>query len=86
MVEQSPWPLVASFSVLVIVIGLLKWFSIFSVSLFIVGFLAVLFRSGQWWRDVSREGFLQGKHTSDTIRGLRIGIVLFIVSEVCFFF
>lgn len=29
---------------------------------------------------------MQGFHTLVTSRGLRIGVVLFIVSEVCFFF
>nr|AVV48240.1 cytochrome c oxidase subunit III [Microporella ordo] len=40
----------------------------------------------QWWRDVTREGTFQGFHTSKTTKGLQMGMVLFIVSEVCFFF
>jgi len=42
--------------------------------------------SYQWWRDVSREASFQGLHTSIVIGGLRIGIILFIISEVIFFF
>lgn len=45
--------------------------------------LAVLFL---WWRDVVREGTFEGHHTKAVQSGLRIGVVLFIVSEVMFFF
>lgn len=40
----------------------------------------------QWWRDVHREGRLQGHHREVVARGLRKGVVFFILSEVCFFF
>ena len=46
----------------------------------------VIFRIVQWWRDVSVEGGLQGVHGSLVELGLRFGIILFIVSEVIFFF
>jgi cytochrome c oxidase subunit 3 len=39
-----------------------------------------------WWRDVIRESSYQGWHTFIVQRGLRIGMILFIVSEVLFFF
>lgn len=39
----------------------------------------------QWWRDVTREATYQGKHTRKVERGMRMGIVLFICSEVFFF-
>merc|ERR1712071_434967 len=39
----------------------------------------------QWWRDIRREGAIQGLHTSIVELGLRWGIALFIVSEVFFF-
>lgn len=50
------------------------------------GLLVTALTSFQWWRDVSREGALQGLHTLKVIHGLRLGVVLFIVSEVLFFF
>ncbi len=41
--------------------------------------------SYQWWRDVRAEGALLGLHTRDVEKGLRYGILLFIISEVIFF-
>jgi cytochrome c oxidase subunit 3 len=39
-----------------------------------------------WWRDVSRERSFQGFHPLKVIEGLHFGILLFITSEVLFFF
>lgn len=39
-----------------------------------------------WWRDVVREATFEGQHTNLVQLGLRSGRILFIVSEVRFFF
>ena len=39
-----------------------------------------------WWRDIVREGTFEGAHTKKVQAGLRLGVILFIVSEVMFFF
>jgi heme/copper-type cytochrome/quinol oxidase subunit 3 len=39
-----------------------------------------------WWRDVIREATFEGHHTKPVQRGLRYGMILFIVSEIMFFF
>jgi len=41
---------------------------------------------GIWWRDVVREGTFEGHHTSYVRKGIKFGMILFIVSEVMFFF
>ena len=53
--------------------------------LFILGITLLLIVIIQWWRDISREGAIQGLHTSIVELGLRWGIALFIISEVFFF-
>ena len=86
LVEKRPWPLTASIGAIIITSGLVKWFNLYTVNLMILGLTIVLLSRAQWWRDVSREGSFQGLHTKKVITGLRIGIILFIVSEVLFFF
>jgi len=39
-----------------------------------------------WWRDVRREAVYQGCHTIKVKKGVQLGIILFIVSEIIFFF
>nr|YP_011014790.1 Cytochrome c oxidase subunit 3 [Membranipora villosa]WQB41563.1 Cytochrome c oxidase subunit 3 [Membranipora villosa] len=86
LVEVSPWPLTGSLGALFLTAGLALWFHGYGVMLTFFGFIIILMTMVQWWRDVVREATYQGYHTTYVARGLRIGMILFIVSEVCFFF
>nr|QQY85589.1 cytochrome c oxidase subunit 3 [Holothuria spinifera] len=86
LVDQSPWPLTAAFGALILTSGTVVWFHTGSFSLVILGLLAIIITSISWWRDVIREATFQGHHTLVVINGLRYGMILFITSEVCFFF
>nr|AXI98538.1 cytochrome c oxidase subunit 3 [Metacrangonyx dhofarensis] len=86
LVEKSPWPIVSSFSIFFLLTGLVKWFHLFSFNMVVLGLLMVGFCSYQWWRDICREGTFQGLHTKKVVTGLRYGMVLFIISEIFFFF
>ena len=85
LVDESPWPLLASFRGLGLTSGLLKWFHGNEFDLLILRIVFLILISFQWWRDVRREGSYMGFHTSIVELGLRWGIILFIVSEVFFF-
>jgi heme/copper-type cytochrome/quinol oxidase subunit 3 len=50
------------------------------------GFLMVFFMMAVWWRDVIREAMYEGQHTDIVQQGIRMGMLLFIVSEIMFFF
>jgi cytochrome c oxidase subunit 3 len=39
-----------------------------------------------WWRDVIREALFENQHTIIVQKGLKLGMVLFIISEIMFFF
>lgn len=86
LVEKRPWPLTASVGAMALTSGIAKWFHTNSINLFLVGILIVVLSRIQWWRDVSREGSYQGHHTIKVVTGLKWGIILFILSEVLFFF
>lgn len=86
LVEFSPWPLTGSLGALTLTIGLTRWFHNFSILCLLLGLLIILLTIIQWWRDVIREATYQGFHTSPVIKGIRWGIILFIASEVLFFF
>nr|YP_010947363.1 cytochrome c oxidase subunit III [Endromis versicolora]WGO62387.1 cytochrome c oxidase subunit III [Endromis versicolora] len=85
LVDYSPWPLTGAIGVLTLVMGMVKWFHNFNMNLLILGYIITLMTMFQWWRDVSREGTFQGKHTILVTKGLRWGMILFIVSEIFFF-
>lgn len=85
LVDYSPWPLTGAIGVITLVTGIIKWFHNFNIYLLIFGYLIIILTIYQWWRDICREGTLQGKHTILVTKGLRWGIILFIVSEIFFF-
>jgi len=86
LVEFSPWPLTGSFGALIITIGITFWFHGYGLIFTFLGIFVVLITIIQWWRDVIREGTFIGFHTGLVSVGLRWGIILFITSEVLFFF
>ena len=86
LVELSPWPLLGALGAFCLVTGLAGWFHGYGETALVAGLLLVILVIIQWWRDVIREATFQGFHTSIVSRGLRWGIVLFIASEVPFFF
>lgn len=85
LVDYRPWPLTGAIGVLTLVTGLVKWFHNFNINLLILGYIITILTIYQWWRDICREGTFQGKHTILVTKGLRWGIILFIVSEIFFF-
>lgn len=86
LVDPRPWPLTSSLGALLLARGLVKWFHFYSPDLFFIALIRIIISIIQWWRDVIREGTLQGLHTFKVQIGLQWGIILFIVSEVLFFF
>nr|QBC73138.1 cytochrome c oxidase subunit III [Anatoma sp. MNHN-IM-2013-42003] len=86
LVEFSPWPLTGSMGALFLTVGSAGWFHGGSPYVSLLGFVLIILTMVQWWRDVIREATYQGFHTMKVSSGLRWGMILFIVSEVCFFF
>nr|AVW86229.1 cytochrome c oxidase subunit 3 [Pholoe pallida] len=86
LVEFSPWPVTGSFGALLLTSGLAMWFHNHGLTCCLIGILIILLTMLQWWRDVIRESTFMGFHTSMVTKGLRWGMILFIASEVLFFF
>jgi len=56
------------------------------IYIFLFSFVLVVLLASLWWRDLIREGTYLKNHTKAVLSGLRLGFILFIVSEVMFFF
>lgn len=88
LADASPWPLFCSIAILSLAIATVMSLHEFSSGGFFLkfSFLVVAFILGLWWRDIVRESTFLGEHTFLVQRGLRLGMFLFILSEVMFFF
>ncbi len=87
IVDESPWPVVVSLQCLGPFIGMVMYLHgyIKGGTIFLLSFVSLLLTVSLWFRDILREGSM-GYHTMKVQRGLKMGMILFIVSEIMFFF
>ena len=88
LVDPSPWPLVASLGAFMLTTGGVLYMHRFfgGGQLLLTGLFLILYVMFTWWRDIIREATYEEQHTFAVQRGLRLGMILFIVSEIMFFF
>jgi cytochrome c oxidase subunit 3 len=88
LVDPSPWPFIASLATFSFTVGLVMYMHAYQMgfNLLLNGLFTLLLVMFIWWRDVIRESTFEGHHTGIVQTGLRYGVILFIVSEILFFF
>lgn len=86
LVEPSPWPIVSAAFAFLTALGLILFMHGAALGGMVlgVGIAGVLFSMAGWWRACVIEG-QGGFHSAVVRRGLTIGMLLFIASEVMFF-
>ena len=85
LVDESPWPLLRAIASLGLTSGLIEAFHKNDWRLVFISLLRLILIRVQWWSDISCEADTQGVHSKIVEIGLRLGIILFITSEVMFF-
>nr|AWN56376.1 cytochrome c oxidase subunit 3 [Scaptocoris castanea] len=85
LVDYSPWPLLSSIGMMTLTSGMVLWFHKSESYLVWMGAIILIMTVVQWWRDIIREATFQGTHTSPVVKGLKMGMILFITSEIFFF-
>nr|YP_009946874.1 cytochrome c oxidase subunit III [Penthimia melanocephala]QOG08893.1 cytochrome c oxidase subunit III [Penthimia melanocephala] len=86
LVDKSPWPIVGSIGLLSLTSGTILFIQIHETWLMSLGLIITLLTMFQWWRDIVRESTFQGMHTKKVVKSMKLGMILFIVSEILFFF
>jgi len=88
IVTPSPWPILVGITALPITLGAVMYFHSYNWGRFTltVSLLTLLILLFAWWRDVIREATFNGLHTTAVQKSHRLGFILFIFSEVMFFF
>lgn len=85
LVEVRPWPLFASIRALAMTFGGIYWWHHKVSWVLILGLVFNVVISYCWFRDVMKEK-MAGFHKRTVMFGFRFGMILFILSEVMFFF
>jgi cytochrome c oxidase subunit 3 len=87
LVDQSPWPLALSGVLLSLTISAVLSFHGYVMGdlLLTCSFILLVWGMSLWFKDVISEASYLGAHTDKVQKGISLGIVLFIISEVFFF-
>jgi len=92
MVNPSPWPALGALAAFCTTIGAVFYFhdeplfGINGIWKLVPGFVLIVTTMALWWKDVIHESVIEHVHTHEVSHGLRVGMGLFIASEVMFFF
>jgi cytochrome c oxidase subunit 3 len=88
LVDVSPWPLMTSISLFSLTLSFVMYFHNFkNGSFYLVSSLIILcFYLSRWFSDVITESTYEGYHTIKVQKGVGLGMSLFIISEIMFFF
>ena len=86
LVDPSPWPYVMGCAAFLTTVGAVIYFHYSQLFLLSLGVILTITCMISWLKDVIRESTFQGHHTKIIVLGLKIGFLLFIISEVLFFF
>nr|QZZ18312.1 cytochrome c oxidase subunit III [Eurhadina jarrayi] len=85
LVDKSPWPITGSIGLMTTLIGTTMWFHNSIMLMMMMGTMIIMLTMIQWWRDVIREASFQGLHTKKVVLSMKLGMLMFIMSEVFFF-
>ena len=84
ILNPSVWPFVGGLSAFTMLFGFVLWFHDYGPWLALIGFAGVLYTMYEWWTQMVVESQV-GDHTPVVRIGLRMGFIMFIISEVMFF-
>jgi cytochrome c oxidase subunit 3 len=88
LLKASPWPFLTAFQIFIFLLGFVLYMHRFFMGLGILlfGLIFCIYCLYRWGSDVVYEATILGQHTKEVQVGLRYGVLLFILSEVMFFF
>nr|YP_010692592.1 cytochrome c oxidase subunit III [Gargara minuta]WBV77333.1 cytochrome c oxidase subunit III [Gargara minuta] len=85
LVDKSPWPIIMSMTIMCMTAGTTVMFHNHDFNLINMAMLTTTICAIQWWRDTIRESTYQGMHTKKVMTSMKLGMILFILSEIMFF-
>lgn len=86
LLNFNPWPFISRMASFNLMLSFFFFFKYNNYFCFLFSLLILVLCSFFWWIGYSSEFNLEGKNSLSLERGLKIGIILFISSEIFFFF
>jgi cytochrome c oxidase subunit 3 len=88
LVDPSPWPIFGALGGFCLTVGGVLYMHKFKNGwlLFLTGFFIIIVTMLVWWQDIIRESTFENCHSKKVQKGLKLGMIFFIISELMFFF
>ena len=88
IVDPSPWPIILALAIFNNCLVFVMYFNFFKFSFFQISWnlIFVGYVLTSWFYDIILEASTEGRHTLRVQKGIKLGMSLFIASEVMFFF
>lgn len=88
LIEPSPWPLFISLNLLFLLLSAVSYFAgiLYSLNNLIFSLIMVLFILFLWLYDITTESLYMGFHSYYVSRGLILGFLFFLLTEIMLFF
>lgn len=88
LIEPSPWPIFMSLNLLSLLLGFVSYLNGYLYSFYTYNFALVniLFLLFLWLYDVIGESLYMGYHSNKVSKGLIMGFILFVLTEIMLFF
>lgn len=84
--NYSPWPIISRISSFNLLFSLIIFFKFSFFLPFLFNIINIIISSFFWWINYRKEFNIEGKNSYSLERGLKFSIILFITSEIFFFF
>jgi hypothetical protein len=86
--HTCPWPFFVGFNALIVTFGLVLFMHGYpkGTLMYSFGIILLLLISFFFFEDIIREATFEGQHTIIVKKELKLGVLLFIISEIMFFF
>ena len=88
IINPAPWPFFTTITLFNVLAGVILWVNkyLIGINIIIISFIILFLFVHFWFTDIVREASFEGKHSIKVMKGLRLGMMLFIISEIMFFF
>nr|WRK67382.1 cytochrome c oxidase subunit III [Pentidionis agamae] len=85
LVNPSPWPIAGASSAMIMTSSTIMMLYKKNMTILMMGMIISLITFFSWSKDIYTESSMEGNHSKKTASTLKIGMILFIVSEIFLF-
>nr|UXG18693.1 cytochrome c oxidase subunit 3 [Xenos yangi] len=85
LLNPNPWPIILSLNLFNLINSMIFWMSSNNMILLMINLFLLLMSSLKWWVDIKKESMYIGIHSYIIYMNLKMGFIIFIMTEILVF-